>query len=76
MNTMPDHIVGHRALGVVRMQLINKWTFLGIPAVIIANSFLRSAGKSWFTQWFFYFVLMMFLFSLGFWAADRRRATP
>lgn len=156
--------VGHRALGVARMQLINRWTFLGIPAVIIAGSFLFSvviwalipdtvevkysgagqavmwyffglgiqsltlsfpfsqglsvsrrnfflgtvglftvlaaaiaafyvvlgiiekatngwglqgqmfaidwvAEKSWFIQWFFYFVLMMFLFLLGFWAA-------
>ncbi|WP_256939350.1 hypothetical protein [Arthrobacter sp. BF1] len=155
---------GHRAMGVARMQLINKWTFLGIPAVIIAGAFLFSAviwalipdsvevkysgagqavmwyffglgiqsltlsfpfsqglsvsrrnfflgtvglftvlaaavsalyvvlgiiekatngwglqgqmfaiewvaEKSWFIQWFFYFVLMMFLFLLGFWAA-------
>lgn len=154
----------NRALGVAKMQLINKWTFLGIPAVIIASSFLLSlvifalipntvgnkysgagqavmwyffglgiqsltlsfpfaqglsvsrrnfflgtvglftllaaaisalyvvlgrveqatngwglqgqlfaldwvADRSWFIQWFFYFVLMMFLFLLGFWAA-------
>ncbi|WP_343317876.1 hypothetical protein AAFM46_11345 [Arthrobacter sp. TMP15] len=32
----------NRALGVARMQLINKWTFLGIPAVIIGSSFLLS----------------------------------
>ncbi len=32
----------NRALGVARMQLINKWTFLGIPAVIIVLSFLVS----------------------------------
>ncbi|MHA7269782.1 hypothetical protein [Arthrobacter sp. HLT1-20] len=32
----------NRALGVAKMQLINKWTFLGIPAVIIAGSFLLS----------------------------------
>lgn len=163
-NAAVDRSAGHRALGVVRMQLINKWTFLGIPAVIIAGSFLFSAviwalipdsvgvkysgagqavmwyffglgiqsltlsfpfsqglsvsrrnfflgtvglftllaaaiaalyvvlgiiekatngwglqgqmfalewvaEKSWFIQWFFYFVLMMFLFLLGFWAA-------
>lgn len=30
----------NRAVGVAKMQLINKWTFLGIPAVIIAASFL------------------------------------
>ena len=154
----------NRAVGVGKMQLINKWTFLGIPAVIIAGSFLLSAviwalipdsvgvkysgagqavmwyffglgiqsltlsfpfsqglsvsrrnfflgtvglftvlaaaisafyvilgfveqatngwglqgrmfaiswvaDRSWFSQWFFYFVLMMFLFLLGFWAA-------
>ena len=29
----------NRAIGVVRMQLINKWTFLGIPGVILASSF-------------------------------------
>ena len=146
------------------MQLINKWTFLGIPAVIIAGSFLLSvviwslipdsvgvkysgagqavmwyffglgiqsltlsfpfsqglsvsrrnfflgtvglftvlaaviaalyvvlgfveqatngwqlqgqmfaidwaAGQPWFIQWFFYFILMMFLFLAGFWVA-------
>ncbi len=154
----------NRAVGVARMQLINKWTYLGIPAVIIAGSFLLSVaiwalipdsagvkysgagqavmwyffglgiqaltlsfpfsqglsisrrnffigtlslftllaavisglyvvlgvvegatngwwlqgrmfGLAWvtgqtvFVQWFFYFVLMMFLFLLGFWAA-------
>ncbi|MDO5751871.1 hypothetical protein [Arthrobacter sp.] len=154
----------NRAMAVARMQLINKWTFLGIPAVIIGGSFLLSlvifalipnsvgvkysgagqavmwyffglgiqsltlsfpfsqglsvsrrnfflgtvglftvlaaaisalyvilgivetatngwglqgrmfaiswvADRSWFVQWFFYFVLMMFLFLLGFWAA-------
>ncbi|WP_207797169.1 hypothetical protein [Arthrobacter glacialis] len=32
----------NRALGVAKMQLINKWTFLGIPAVIITGSFLLS----------------------------------
>lgn len=163
-NPTADRSAGHRALAVVRMQLINKWTFLGIPGVIIAASFLLSvviwalipdsvgvkysgagqavmwyffglgiqsltlsfpfsqglsvsrrnfflgtvglftalaavisalyvilgivekatngwglqgqmfalewvAEKSWFIQWFFYFVLMMFLFLLGFWAA-------
>lgn len=30
---------GHRAWAVARMQLINKWTFLGIPAVILVASF-------------------------------------
>jgi hypothetical protein len=154
----------NRAVGVAKMQLINKWNYLGIPAVIITGSFLLSvviwalipdsvgvkysgagqavmwyffglgiqsltlsfpfsqglsvsrrnfflgtvglftvlaaaisafyvilgavekatngwglqgqmfalewvADRSWFTQWFFYFVLMMFLFLLGFWAA-------
>ena len=154
----------NRAVGVARMQLINKWTFLGIPAVIIAGSFLLSvviwslipdsvgvkysgagqavmwyffglgiqsltlsfpfsqglsvsrrnfflgtvglftvlaaviaalyvvlgfveqatngwqlqgqmfaidwvAGQPWFIQWFFYFILMMFLFLAGFWVA-------
>jgi hypothetical protein len=29
----------NRAVSVARMQLINKWTFLGIPALIIAGSF-------------------------------------
>lgn len=29
----------NRAVSVARMQLINKWTFLGIPAVIMAGSF-------------------------------------
>lgn len=29
----------NRAVGVVRMQLINKWTFLGIPGVILGSSF-------------------------------------
>ena len=29
----------NRAVSVARMQLINKWTFLGIPALIIAASF-------------------------------------
>lgn len=29
----------NRALGVARMQMINKWTFLGIPGVILAASF-------------------------------------
>ncbi|WP_269937013.1 hypothetical protein [Arthrobacter sp. HY1533] len=29
----------NRALGVARMQLINKWTFLGLPAVILVSSF-------------------------------------
>lgn len=154
----------NRALGVAKMQLINKWTFLGIPAIIIVSSFALSlmiwalipptddikysgAGQSvmwyffglgiqaltlsfpfsqglsisrrnyflgtvglftvlaavisavyvllgfveqathgwglngrmfalqwvadrvWIEQWFFYFILMMFLFLLGFWAA-------
>lgn len=154
----------NRALGVAKMQLINKWTFLGIPAVIIAGSFLLSlaifalipntvetkysgagqavmwyffglgiqsltlsfpfsqglsvsrrsyflgtvglftvlaaaiaalyvilgwveqatngwglqgrmfalewvADRHWFIQWFFYYILMMFLFLLGLWAA-------
>ena len=123
----------NRAVAVARMQLINKWAFLGMPAVIIGGSFLLSlvifalipnsaglsvsrrnfflgtvglftllsaaisalyvvlgivetatnrwglqgrmfalswvADRSWFVQWFFYFVLMMFLFLLGFWAA-------
>ncbi|WP_207767443.1 hypothetical protein [Arthrobacter glacialis] len=154
----------NRALGVAKMQLINKWTFLGIPAVIITGSFLLSmviwalipdsvgvkysgagqavmwyffglgiqsltlsfpfsqglsisrrnfflgtvglftvlaagiaalyvvlgliesatngwnlqgrmfaiswvADQPWFIQWFFYFVMMMFLFLLGFWFA-------
>jgi len=30
----------NRAVGVAKMQLINKWTFLGIPAVILVGSFL------------------------------------
>lgn len=34
----------NRALGVAKMQLINKWTFLGIPAIIIVGAFLLSAG--------------------------------
>ena len=29
----------NRAVSVARMQLINKWTFVGIPALIIAGSF-------------------------------------
>jgi hypothetical protein len=29
----------NRAVSVARMQLINKWSFLGIPAVIIASAF-------------------------------------
>ncbi len=29
----------NRALGVAKMQLINKWTFLGIPAVILVSAF-------------------------------------
>lgn len=29
----------NRVVGVVRMQLINKWTFLGIPGVILGSSF-------------------------------------
>lgn len=32
----------NKALNVVRMQLINKWTFLGIPAVILVSAFLLS----------------------------------
>lgn len=32
----------NRALAVAKMQLINRWTFLGIPAVIIVMSFLVS----------------------------------
>ncbi len=31
---------GNRALGVAKMQLINKWTFLGLPGVILAASFI------------------------------------
>ena len=42
VNTTLGTKTGHRALGVVRMQLINKWTFLGIPAIIISGSFLLS----------------------------------
>ena len=38
-NTIPERSAGHRSLGVARMQLINKWTFLGIPAVILVASF-------------------------------------
>lgn len=34
----------NRAVGVAKMQLINKWTFLGIPAVIIVLAFLLSLG--------------------------------
>ncbi|WP_346768911.1 hypothetical protein [Crystallibacter degradans] len=30
----------NRIVNVARMQLINKWTFLGIPAVILAGAFL------------------------------------
>ena len=30
----------NRIANVARMQLINKWTFLGIPAVIMAGAFL------------------------------------
>jgi hypothetical protein len=30
----------NRALNVARMQLINKWTVLGIPAIIMASAFL------------------------------------
>ncbi len=30
----------NRIVNVARMQLINKWTFLGIPAVIMAGAFL------------------------------------
>jgi len=30
----------NRVLNVARMQLINKWTFLGIPAIIMASAFL------------------------------------
>ena len=164
VNTTMGTNPGHRALGIARMQLINKWTFLGIPAVIIAGSFLVSlaifalipdsagvkysgagqavmwyffglgiqsltlsfpfaqglsvsrrnfffgtvglftvlaavisavyvilgvlekatngwglqgqmfglawvADRTWAIQWFFYFILMMFLFLLGFWSA-------
>lgn len=29
----------NRALGVAKMQLINKWTFLGIPAIILGSAF-------------------------------------
>ncbi|SED95121.1 hypothetical protein SAMN04489740_0350 [Arthrobacter alpinus] len=29
----------NRALGVAKMQLINKWTFLGIPALILVSTF-------------------------------------
>ncbi|NYE94767.1 hypothetical protein FHU41_000988 [Psychromicrobium silvestre] len=32
----------NRVVNVVRMQLTNKWTFLGIPAVILCGSFLLS----------------------------------
>lgn len=32
----------NRAVGVARMQLISKWTFLGIPALIIGVSFVFS----------------------------------
>jgi len=32
----------NRVIGVVRMQLINKWTFLGIPAVILTSAFAVS----------------------------------
>ena len=35
----PARHAGNRALGVARMQLINKWTFLGIPALILVVSF-------------------------------------
>ncbi|MFC8303174.1 hypothetical protein ACFUCV_05750 [Specibacter sp. NPDC057265] len=34
----------NRAVGVAKMQLINKWTFLGIPAVIVLVSFAFSLG--------------------------------
>ncbi|WP_231391814.1 hypothetical protein [Arthrobacter sp. 35W] len=34
--------VDNRAVKVARMQLINKWTFLGIPAIILTGSFLLS----------------------------------
>lgn len=30
----------NRVVNIARMQLINKWTFLGIPAIIIVGSFL------------------------------------
>jgi hypothetical protein len=34
----------NRAINVARMQLINKWTYLGIPAVIMAGAFLVTYG--------------------------------
>lgn len=33
-----------KVINVVRMQLINKWTFLGLPAVILASTFALSVA--------------------------------
>lgn len=42
----------------------NGW---GLQGRMFAISWV--ADRPWFIQWFFYFVVMMFLFLLGFWAA-------
>lgn len=34
----------NRTINVARMQLINKWTFLGIPAIILVAAFLLSVA--------------------------------